>query len=490
MEKIFNRLSEDQGKILLDMGLMEDENFLEFAEQLSDEDLSNLARTAAALQTQGTDRRYVHLRATGIAEVNNFIQSLKKMDTETASRVLEKTNQLSLPVPLIKNPSTYLANGTQPNSSPAANDLHNFVKAINAIDSENIEKTVSSIFDNLSKYSDNQESQLLEILGINPDVGIRLMEELSDFKEDTQDKVIGYMSGLIQSISPFAMNNPPVLDHSPLTTWQGTKLDYDANAESVNNEMINQFTSLMENYDFNDTQLSKMTSELSELDNLNQRAYLDITTVGLERLLGSNKEQPVNLESNHETMDIIERLRSSNTARLLISESRFGEKSIDDGQTYYELKDSGAGRQDQKQTIELLITDAWLNREEPRRAASFATKLSSLEANQRDELVNELHQLDRTDKALSNYGPKEDHFERFIERTNVIHESNDLNALLSATEKLDEGVKDDFWRAANFLKEDVNKMIDVVNQVASKEVESLIDYINNLSDQVDQEELK
>ncbi|MFD2112016.1 hypothetical protein [Thiorhodococcus fuscus] len=444
--------------------------------------MSNLARTAAALQTPGTDRRYGFSTATGAAEVNNLIQSLKKMDTETASRVLEKTNQLSLPVPLSERPSRYLANGTQPNSSPAANDIHDFTKAISTIEPENIDETVNSVFDNLSKYSDDRESELLEILGIDPDVGIRLMEKLSDFEEDTQDKVISYMSGLAQSISPFAKSNPGVPDHSPLTTWQGIKLDYDANAESVNKEMMDQFVSLTENYDFNNTQLSKMTSELSELDNLNQRAYLDITTVGLERLLGKDKEQPVNFESNHEAMESIEKLQSSNTARLLIAESRFGEKRIDDGHAFYEIKDSGAGRKDQKQTIELLITDAWLNREEPRRAASLATKLSSLEANQRDELVDELHQLDQTDKALSDYGPndKGDDFEKFLERTNVIHESDDLDALLSATEKLDEGVKDDFWRAADFMNKDVNKMIDIVNQSASEEVEFLIEYINDL----------
>ncbi len=498
IDNLLSRLSAEQGLDLIDLGLLHDESNIEYLEQLSDKDLKNLVRTGAALETKGTDRdRYYG--NTGEIEFKSLIENLQKMDEKTASKVLEKTSQLSMPVPLKlrEKLTVYPPGGIPPEikGHSSANDLHLIVRTLGNLDSENVNATTNAIFDNLSKFSDDQQSNLLMILENKPELGLRLMEQLSEFGKEVQDLALNYMSDLIKSISPYASSAPATAPNDSLgpDEWHGAVLNYDANAESVNQEMMNQFVSMLENYVFSNDQLSKMASDLGSMDNLNQRFYLDITTIGLKSLLGSDNSQPINLENNQEALDVIDKLRSSDIVRTLISESRMGEKrNSENGRSYYAVKGEAPGKLDQKQTIEVLVTDAWFNRQEPGRVTSLATKLSTLEADQRDELVDELQLINKTDKPLSNYGieNKDQEFEAFFKRTDVIHESNDLKALLNAKDKLEDGHQDNFWQAANFLGNDVNTIIDLINQLPNSDAELLVAYISNLSEQVNQEGLE
>ncbi len=492
MQAIMERLPSDSAKNLVDMGLIDDEDFINFASNLSDEDLINFAKVALALQTKSKVGEQVILESSGSVSAKAFMQQLETLDTETMSRILTIASELSAKVPLFDSTATYEASGRLPEGSSAANDLQNFVKMINRISGPSSSVEAEKIFDKLDSYSQSQQSSLLQVLARDIDLGTRLMDSLSEYSQETQDSVLSYVSKLTSTISPFSTtredrNNLPKL---PEGQWSGSVIDIDKNDEYVVLDMIDTFISISEDYQVSGEQLDDMATDLRGMDNLNQRAYIEITATGLETLLNGNSKLPVDLAQHEDAVDVIDELRSSNTVRDLVTKSRKGEQHYSGGRAFYEDKSLADSERDQSKTIELLTKDAWMHQGDTLRNNRFAANLNGLNADQRDALIGDLNTTGKSRDALALYAPEQlsSDYQEFINRTNAIAQSHDLERLLKIETALPENQKQEYWQAMDILDEDLNKLVSAIETADTQEQKLLIDYVSTLAESVDREE--
>ena len=172
--------------------------------------------------------------------------------------------------------------------------------------------------------------------------------------------------------------------------------------------------------------------------------------------------------------------------------SRMGEKRISDGRAFYELKDSGSSQRDQRQTIELLTKEAWLNQEDPARAGQLAANLEHLDADQRDELISELNRLGEDSEGLVSRSSEmlAEDYQDLLVRTNAITQSHDIEALLALESEFSEDQNDRFWQAADTVGEEVDSFVDTMEQLQHREKLLVLESIGSLSDLVDQGELE
>lgn len=494
MQAIMNLLPSDEAKNLVDMGLIDDDDFINFASSLSEEDLINFAKVALGLQTKSQIGEQIVLEDSGSRRAKELMQSLSTLDSQTVSRTLAIASELSDKVPRIDLTATYEANGRLPQGSSSANDLHNFVKAINSSDGPTPSADIEKMLDNLANFSQDQQSSILQVLARDVELGTRVMDNLAGYHKDTQDSLLSYLSKLTSTISVFTQGLAP--NETPLKLpegqWSGAIIDIDKNDEHVILGMIDKLMTVTESYRFDDEQLDKMASDLKGMDNLDQRAYIEITATGLNTLLNGDSESPIDLQQHQDALEVIDDLRSSDTARDLVTKSRKGQAHYSDGRAFYEYKDTATSERDQRQTIELLTKDAWLHPGDTPRNNQFATNLNRLDAQQRDTLIDDLNALGKSRDALANYSTEQlsKDYQALINRSNSIAESHDVVALLELEGTLPETQKPQFWQATDFLDRDIDKFISLMEKIKPQEQQLLVDFISTLSDAVAQDEMQ
>jgi len=488
MQTVMDRLPPKQAGKLVDSGFIDDDKFLAFAEKLSDSDLANFADTAMALMTPSKINRFSGFHTSGVSKAQTLMENLSAMDAETRSQVLEKTAELAQPVSYRDLNIGYLANGLQTVGSANGNDLHNFVDAIATLPGSDLSEGVTTMLTSLASFDNSQQSDLLQILANGAETGIRLMENLGEYGKDAQNALIGYMSELTKSISPFSIS----VEQKPAAAeWAGAILNYDDKSATVITSMVEKLTGLTEKYQMSDEQLLEMTDSLNSLDPSDQRAYIEITDTGLEKLLGSSEGPQINLSNHPAALDVLESLRSDDTVLNLVSRSRMGEERISNGQTFYEYKDSDISKADQRETIELLISDSFVHQNDSSRANRLAASLSPLEADGRDELVDELHALSQSDQALTKL-PEEtlkQSFEGFMNRSNSIVNSHELQALLTVAEEISEPQQEQFWQATALLGRGVDTLVETLQQQSPGGQKMLLEYLTALTEEVENGDL-
>lgn len=483
MQAVLGRLDDASGRYLVSSELLQDEEFLTFAEGLSDTDLENFAQTVKGLRTPPDQQSsFIHLDA-GITVIKELFGDLQSMSGGALSRVLEKTAELSAPIPAYDANPTYDVTGRFPPGSAAATPLHNFVQAIRTMESSGIDEQANNLLDTLELYDENLENTLLQIASADSEIAVKIMSQMQDYSGATQEDVFNYLAELTSSISPFRFFSSE--EDDGVQGFYG--LDVLSNSKEVVVDMMDTFSSLMENYQFTEVQITDMTSDLSALDIENQRAYLEITEAGLDTLLreDGNEDQ---LSIPVEALAVIDNLRNDNNVRTLVSETGFCDKHVaKDGQIAYDPKSMSIGKQDKAQVIEVLTTYAWLNRE-TNSNSHLASTLSSLDAEQRDSLIDDLSYLNN--EPLYNLSPDDkERFKSLQERLNIISNTNNLSALVAAEEKLPDESVDSFWSALNFLEHESDKFVEMINRSNTEGAQVLVGLIFSLNESVEHEEL-
>ena len=483
MQTVLDRLDEASGSYLISSELLQDEEFLTFAEGLNDTDLENFAQTVKGLRTPPDQQSsFIHLDG-GITAIKELFEDLQSMSGGTLSRVLEKTAELSAPIPAYDANPTYDVSGRFPPGSATAIPLHNFVQAIRTMESADIDEQANNLLDTLELYDENLENTLLQIASADSEIAVKIMTQMQDYSGATQDDVFNYLAELTSSIIPYRFYSSEGDDG--VQGFYG--LDVLSNSKKVVVDMMDTFSSLMENYQLTDAQITDMTSDLSALDNENQRAYLEITEAGLDTLLREigNEDQ---LSIPIEALAVIDNLRNDNNVRTLVSETGFGKKHVaNDGQLAYDLKSMSIGKQDKAQVIEVLTTHAWLNRES-NSSSHLASTLSSLDAVQRDSLIDDLSSLNS--EPLYNLSPDEkEGYKSFQERLNIISNTDNLSTLVAAEEKLPDESVDSFWSALNFLEHESDKFVEMINRSNTEGAQVLVGLIFSLNESVEHEEM-
>ncbi|GAA6152917.1 hypothetical protein [Pseudoteredinibacter isoporae] len=479
MQTQLDRLSGEAGKSLVDSGLLESEAFLEFAESLSEEALADFAKAAGALQTP-PKLNNAFFAGSAREKTEAFMRSLSDMDADVRADVLSKAAEFSQGIPRREASPSYSAKGLLPEGSASANNLHNFVKTVNQLGGDSGQQ--STFLKSLDGYQADQQSGLLTIAAGGADMGLRLMESLQAFSKDAQDATISYLADISEHKSPFEFTVQVASDPD---NWSGAVLGYDNHAANVVEGMIEELVGLSENYRFSDEQWQGMMEELSDLDTLDQRAYIAITKGGLDTLLGGTAAKPEDVNQHAELMDNLSRLRDSSVVREVVFKSQYGEERIHDGRSYFAHKDASDREQDQQAMVSFLVTDAWLNREDESRTVVIASKLEALSAEQRDDQVRNINAFadDRTPLALSSDAQLREDYGELGWHSDVLYFSQDITALNAFEETLDEGLKDSFWSSAPLMASSVDEFVQTIATLEAPQQAMVLDYLDTLQEE-------
>lgn len=489
IEDVLQRLNEDQRSGLIDSELIQDEKFLELAESLSDKQLGQLANAIEGMQTLPEQNAFsATLHPQRNAE--RFVERLNSLDADTRGRVLEKADTFASRIPH-RSVDTYLPDGSfgLATGQSAANDLHNFAHAIVN------EPETTTMLDRMDEFSDAQQSQILDVLGKNTELGGALMEQLSHRNDNARDTTLAYLSDLMTTDS-FRMSIEVKPSSDDIVSAQP---GFDNNAFSVIDAMAKDVVGLLENYEFSDDQVAQMSSQLSSLDRSDQRAYIAITDVGLGQLVEADSEQPSDLSEQNDVMAVIDGLRSDDVVRQTVFMSRMGEEThTKDGRAYNEVKVPGTAERDQNAMIEVLTADAWLNRTNDEsdlasRTRHIAENLSSLSADQRDQWVHELNRLSSQPVALEELSDKylNEDTQDFQIRTEAMADTKDLKALIDTSREVDSDQRDVFWEAAATAETEVDQFVELLQGVDSEMGEKMLTHLETeLAKTVDLENAK
>ena len=487
MQAVIDRVDEASGRYLVSSGLFENEDFLSFTERMSDADLKNFAQTTKALRTP-SDQLQEANSYSGISAIRGFFEDLQAMSGDTLSRVLEKTAELSTSVPTYDANPTYDALGKLPPGSAAVTPLHNFVKAIGTMGSDKIDEQANNLLDKLELYGGHLENTLLQVASLDSEIALQIMTQMQDYTGEAQEEVFSYLAKLTTSISSFSLPPPKTAaNREPGEDgFQASRLELHDNSKEVVVDMMDTFSSLTENYLFTDEQITNMATDLSELDNGNQSAYLEITATGLNTLLRENEIQEQQAVPK-EVLVVVDDLRSNSDIRHFVRESGRGDThKASNGRTLYEVKGEGDSKQDKAQTIEVLTSNAWLNGTANK--SGLVNSLRSVGADQRDELIDDLSSMN--DSPLYSSSPEEQEaYKPLQERLDVISNTNDLDALLAAEEKLPDESVESFWSAASFLEQESDKFVEMINRSNTEGAQVLVGLIVAQKDAVEHEEM-
>ena len=311
MDGILNRLDEDSQKHLIDSGLMTNEKFLDLASELDDEELQQLSETLQGMDTPTT----LQLNTPYSEIKGELIDALSSANDATRSKILQQTAQYAEKVVPNSDDATYDSMGRIMLTS-SSNDLHSFISSLNKTED------VNGLMDKLNSFDEEQQSQLLNVMSLDYDLGERLLEQVSGKDKDIQDNILNFVGEIAATSS--RMESRDFEGHNmPGTLYSGTIPGSDNHFADVSKEMIEDTVSLLENHDFTDDQLLQMGEELNSMERIDQRAYLAITKVGLEQLVGDNS---LDQESNKlsQALESISALRSDSNIREEVFRARYG----------------------------------------------------------------------------------------------------------------------------------------------------------------------
>ncbi|WP_417448532.1 hypothetical protein [Idiomarina abyssalis] len=465
IDAILSRLSENEQAALIDnTTMLLDDKFIQLAEELNDDELRQFVAIGSALQTTPlVESPNNGLAYSGTKEVSRLVETLSQLYSETRSRVLDKAESYAEKV--VKRPPSPLTYDAQSignylNDGATANDLFNLNNAIANSDD------VNAMLDQLEQFDEHQQTQLMGLLRRDNTLGTQMMDQLEGRDPTAQSAILDFMSELDTS-RKFHMKYDP-------TGSTRSVLDFDNNGREVVVGMMEDTVSLLENYHFDDEQLEQMGNQLQNLDRSDQRAYLAITKTGFETLLGdvTSQGKQIDLSQHEEAFETIDDLRNNAQTRDLVFRSRMGEESIVDGTRYYEQKSLGEANHDVETMVRFLTTDAWLNNQLDDSSAHDAQSnrltslLTDMDANQRDELVQDLNRLGQDVHPmteLSDAALKET-YGAFFDRTTSIANVDDLSALAEAEENTKPELRDAFWQATELAGERVDDVLKILDE--------------------------
>ena len=274
-----------------------------------------------------------------------------------AERILEKAAELASAVQTSGGSDLYKRDGSVSEGSlKAVERLSNFVKSVSGPGAN------AEVMNQVESFDEQHQDTLYNLIANNRDSAMSLMENLAERSDETRDTVLGLFTEQLSSIEPIIPGYAPKELFVEKDAWTGATLDHDDTNLHVVQGMIDQTIQLMEDYAFDDEQLTHLTGQLSTLDTTDQRAALAITGMGMDLLVGgAGKGQHLDLEAHEKALEVISGLRSDGRVLEVVAKSRMDEMRTDEGKPFYALKKAGDSERDQQTMVELLVTDAWVN---------------------------------------------------------------------------------------------------------------------------------
>jgi len=497
MVKVLDRLDKAAQTSLIDSDILDNDNFLHLAQQLSDEELQQFVAVAQGLQSAPQRNKMPNLNIS-IIQLKEFVETLSLLDSQTRTQVLQQAGEHAAKVTSTGGDPSYNEQGLLPNSSSSsANDIHNFVDAVN--NSSNVPEMLQG----LQNFSASQQSNLLQLL-VSDKLGNQVMQQLQDKSEPIKDSALQYLAGLSKNVESFAPEYRLAVSGDDAAAL----LNHDNHSADTAFGMIEQSVELMENYNFSDDQLEDMFSALHGLQVSDQRAYLEITSSGLEQLVGLKPALGDKLEiaENDAVMQALEDVRGNSQARDLVFKSRMGLSQLDEeGRKFYDIKDQFTAKKDQGNTIDVLISEAFYSINDAQLDAqssykkntnSLASHMLELDADERDDLTAQLGNMVETKVPLEQLEAEvlQQNFSEFKQRTDSLVATSDIESLLATQQlvagQLDSQSSENFWKATAAAGDKIDRAVELINQSPDNIKQQLISYLadNYLPETKDQQQ--
>lgn len=475
LDDILSRLSKNEQAALIDNNTkLFDDQFLQLAEELSNEELRQFVAISSALQTPPLVGGSENGRAySGTKAVINLVNSLSGMDADTRTRVLDKAEGYAETV--VKMPPskpTYDAQDIWNHISAAgtANDLFNFNSVLSA------SGDINGVLDKLEQFDEPQQKQLLGLLRRDSELGDKMMNQLVGRDSEAQSAILDYVSEL-------DLARKDSINYNPFNVTN-VALDFDNTGKTVIVGMIEDTVSLLENYRFDDDQLKEMGEQLQQMGRSDQRAYLAISETGLETLLRSpaNVNGQIDLSEHKEAFEQVDHLRNDLHVRDLVFKSRVGEESLEEGERVYELKTLGEAKHDVEEMVRFLTSDAWLssrlgeNSAHQAQTESLVSRLSDMGAEQRDQLIQDFNRLGQKEHpmAMLSDSALQDAYGDFFDRTISIATVDDVDSLMEAAVEIEPKLRESFWQATELAGEKIDGLLKVIGENGSEIRERII----------------
>jgi len=379
-ERIYNildRLSPEQQASLIDTSTYEegettffnlksfalmDEDFLSLAEQLDDEQLSQLVNVfdASTMQTQyeyGSGPIMVGPRKD---KLNVFMDVLKETGKEDLSRILSRANQLAesvTPQSEIEN-STYNRNDISAAkfSNESIQNFSSFIQVVNDNDNNNI----IEVLDKVDSFSTEQQSQIINIMSFDKDLGTSLLDKLPELNDKTSTNLLDYLADKLK--------DKPLVNLPSYALWmEGEDL-------TASRSILSDVVTLLDDYEIEETEINKMLETANSLSMGEQSAYFQITRSGLEQLTQVDDNNRIMVEA--EDLDKIDSLRDNSDIRQLVYHTR---------QFVNDKIDNGMAIENADNVVELLLKSS--EKSDNVNQGELITDLSAMYVTQRNEAV-------------------------------------------------------------------------------------------------------
>lgn len=318
---------------LLHAGVLIDPEFLDMSASMSDDELANFMTTIKAMMLPASER-YTSQNESNRSykdKVAAFVGVLKIADTSDRAAILKQSSNYATLVD--SDAVTSFRNNVfgqslgkirfaPYQSDSSSNQLHNYVSAIVATDDP------AALTKQLGEMDADAQRGLLSIYGLDTALGERLAKVAGPDGK-------GLPSSLLSSLGDMAdaVKTLKFLDTSKIgIAWTDDEALQVDNEESSRREFavdaVGKMISMLEKYNFSDEQLETMGSDMSALSNPDKRAYIEITTIGLDNMLQRKADEHSNSKSLDEAIAVVSELRSNKNVLSLVNGSRYHDVTL------------------------------------------------------------------------------------------------------------------------------------------------------------------
>ncbi|WP_067220787.1 hypothetical protein [Marinomonas gallaica] len=330
-----NFFFQDSMRDFLQAGLLTDPDFLDLSASLSDEELGELAMTVSAMRLPASanytipneaDRSYQE-------KVAEFMDVLENSSPEDRAAILSQSAEYASQVDteavanFRKNIYSQTPNDVKFSPYPretSANPLHNYITAVLATDDP------AALTEQLGQLPPDAETGLLSVYGLDPSLGDRLSQLAGPDGQNLPNSLLSALGSMADAVklSPFTSH----ADGKFGFAWYGEEALLKDNEQSQGRDFaldsVSSMIDMIETFDFSDEQLNTMGSELNGLSNTEKRAYIEITTLGLEDMLHSKVADSFNKKNLDEAIEVVSELRTNQKVLSLVNGARYHDVTL------------------------------------------------------------------------------------------------------------------------------------------------------------------
>lgn len=326
LKDLYSKMSEEDFIRLGRLGITSNDDFLSMVETLDKEQLSQLTDTFYGLSASA-NMLFTHVNEfnpsrTYEEKVEQFIEVLSDTQRIARDQLIEKAaeynEKISIHKAERKNDATYESLGGYFDVKSSANDLQNFVSTV--IDT----KSPADFVNKLDQYSREQQSSLLNVLGMSRIEGEQLLDGLLDKSDEARTSILSFIGKVALKTNPFFEMSAFGDSEHVVSISKG----FGDNLFETTKKMLENMGELLTTYNFSDEQLVEMGDQLNDLNRKEQIGYLEAAVIGLDNLLGiqtSSTNELIDMKAEPQAMNKLQSVLSNKDALQAVYEVREGE---------------------------------------------------------------------------------------------------------------------------------------------------------------------